>query len=212
MIDRLARAASATPPTPSGAPPTPAGALSDGRASASAQAAQDHLVRIATPVHRRAAAAAAPVSIYDALRASHEIQRALCRQIVRIPGSRPDKRVAVFKSLRLELAAHEAAEERFLYVPMLMHDTGLDPSRHALHEHHQMDEMVEDIQALAPEGEAWMTHVKALAHKVRHHLDEEEHKFFQASGKILSDTQKLTLGRRYLRDHARMLRVLAGKG
>lgn len=211
MTDRLARAATATPPTPPGAPPTPAGALSDGRASASAQAAQDHLVRIATSAPRRAATAA-PVSIYDALRASHEIQRALCRQIVRIPGSRPDKRLAVFKSLKLELAAHEAAEERFLYVPMLMHDTGLDPSRHALHEHHQMDEMVEDIEALAPEGDAWMAHVKALAHKVRHHLDEEEHKFFQASGKILSETQKLTLGRRYLRDHARMLRVLAGKG
>lgn len=203
MTDRLARTATATPPTPPGAPPTPAGALSDGRASASAQAAQDHLARIAAPP---------AVSIYEALRASHEIQRALCRQIVRIPGSRPDKRLAVFKSLKLELAAHEAAEERFLYVPMLMHDTGLDPSRHALHEHHQMDEMVEDIEALAPEGDAWMAHVKALAHKVRHHLDEEEHKFFQASGKILSETQKLTLGRRYLRDHARMLRVLAGKG
>lgn len=179
---------------------TPAGALRDGLASPAALAAQARV--------QRRQQADAP-GIYDALRASHMLQRALCRQITRIPASKPDKRLAVFRSLKLELAAHAAAEERYLYVPMLMDDNGLDPSRHALHEHHQMDEMVEDIAALAADGSAWMDHVKALAHKVRHHLKEEETKFFQASGKILSELQKQQLGRRYLRDHARMLRVLA---
>jgi len=194
----------------------PAGALSDGRASAAAKAAQARLEKLAQPRTRSAgrrtaarSAASASHDIYDALRASHEVQRALCRQIVRIPGSQPDKRLAVFKSLKLELAAHAAAEERYLYVPMLMDDGGLDASRHALHEHHQMDEMVEDLEDLAPEGEAWLEHAKELAHKVRHHLKEEEHKFFQTSGKILTDAQKQRLGRSYLRDHARMLKVLA---
>lgn len=203
MTDRTARTPSTSRRT--GTPPVidaaaPAGALRRGTASRSAQAAQAHLERLSAP---------GTPGLYDALRASHEVQRALCRQIVRIPGSKAEHRLAVFKSLKLELAAHAAAEERYLYVPMLMDDAGLDASRHALHEHHQMDEMVEDIEDLAPDGEAWMDHVKALAHKVRHHLKEEERKFFQVSGKILTDTQKERLGRQYLRDHARMLKVLA---
>ena len=179
---------------------TPAGALRDGQASPAAQAAQKRV--------QRRQQADAP-GIYEALRASHELQRALCRQITRIPASQPDKRLAVFRSLKLELAAHAAAEERYLYVPILMDDRGLDPSRHALHEHHLMDELVEGIEALAADGTAWMDQAKALAHRVRHHLKEEETKFFQASGKILSDAQKQQLGRRYLRDHARMLKLLA---
>ncbi len=184
----------------------PAGALRDGQASAAAQVAQTRLNRLARP--RRIRTGAGP-DIYDALRASHDLQRALCRQLTRLPASRPEKRLAVFRSLKLELAAHAAAEERFLYVPMLMDDAGLDASRHALHEHHEMDEMVEAIGSLAPDGEAWMAHARELAHKVRHHLKEEEHKFFQTSGKILTESQKRLLGGRYLRDHARMLRLLA---
>lgn len=175
----------------------PAGALRDGMASGAAHSALAHLQRLDAP------------SLYDALRASHEVQRALARQLVRVPASQPAKRLAVFKSLKLELAAHAAAEERFLYVPMLMDDAGLVASRHALHEHHEIDELVETIESLAPGGDAWLEQAKALAHQVRHHLKEEEHKFFQTSGKILSDAQKQRSGRGYLRDHARMLRVLA---
>lgn len=192
-------------PSSSNLATVPAGALRDGQASAAAQVAQTRLNRLARP---RGTRAGSGPDIYDALRASHDLQRALCRQLTRLPASRPEKRLAVFRSLKLELAAHAAAEERFLYVPMLMDDAGLDASRHALHEHHEMDEMVETIESLAPDGEAWMAHAKELAHKVRHHLKEEEHKFFQTSGKILKESQKQLLGGRYLRDHARMLKVL----
>ena len=80
-------------------------------------------------------------NIYDALRESHEIQRSLCRRLLRAkPGSQ--ERISIFRELHTELAAHAAAEERFLYAPALMDDAGLDSARHALHEHHQIDELV----------------------------------------------------------------------
>ncbi|MES2858486.1 MAG: hemerythrin domain-containing protein, partial [Pseudomonadota bacterium] len=85
-----------------------------------------------------------PETIYDALRESHELQRSLCRKLVRAkPGTQ--QRISIFKELHTELAAHAAAEERFLYAPVLMDDMGLNSSRHALHEHHEMDELVEDL-------------------------------------------------------------------
>ncbi len=147
-------------------------------------------------------------TIYDALRESHTIQRALFRKLLRSkPGTQ--ERVDLFTEAYRELAAHEAAEERYLYVPMMMHDMGLAASRHALHEHHEMDELVEQLQSLDPSGEAWIKQAKALSHEVHHHLREEEKKFFQVSGKLLSDSQKLQLAGQYRRDYLRMHRLLA---
>lgn len=147
-------------------------------------------------------------TLYDALRESHQIQRSLCRRLLR---SRPGTaaRADLFKQLRVELAAHEAAEERYLYVPMLMDDAGLDASRHALHEHHELDELVEELQVVDKSGRSWMATAKKLSEKVHHHLREEEKKFFQVSGKIIPDAQKTRLARLYRRDYLRMQKRLA---
>lgn len=152
-----------------------------------------------------------PESIYDALRESHEIQRSLLRRLVRSkPGTRG--RIELFAQTRIELEAHEAAEERFLYAPMLMDDKGLSSTRHALHEHHEIDELVEALQGLDPAGEAWIDKARELSHEVHHHLREEEKTFFQVSGKVLSAAQKVSLGKKYRQDHARMKRKLAQAG
>ncbi len=149
--------------------------------------------------------------IYDALRESHERQRSLCRKLLRTQPH-DQRRVDLFRELRIELAAHEAAEERFLYVPMLMDDRGLNSSRHALHEHHEIDELVEKLREGRPGDRGWMNTAKALSKQVHHHLREEESKFFQMSGKILSATQKQRLGRKYLADYHSMHRKLSADG
>ena len=146
-------------------------------------------------------------TIFDALRESHERQRSLCRKLLRSPPH-SERRIALFTELRIELAAHAAAEERFLYVPILMDDRGLNSSRHALHEHHQIDELVEDLQSLDPRHAAWQKTARELSQKVHHHLREEEKKFFQVSGRILTAAKKTQLARQYRRDHARMRREL----
>jgi hypothetical protein len=149
-------------------------------------------------------------TIYDRLRESHERQRGLFRKLLRSkPG--PDRQTH-FTTLRLELAAHAAAEERYLYAVILMQDAGLMSSRHALSEHHEIDEIVEDMQKLDQTGSAWMSKARELSHKVHHHLREEETKFFQVSGKLLSQTSKSRLGRQYEKDYRRMLGVLTPSG
>lgn len=146
-------------------------------------------------------------TVYDALRESHETQRSLCRRLLRSkPGD--SRRAELFRELRIELAAHAAAEERFLYAPILMADAGLDVSRHALHEHHQIDELIETLQKGEPGDRGWLATAKALSHKVHHHLREEETKFFQVSGKILGSREKTALAKKYRRDFARMQKML----
>ena len=56
-------------------------------------------------------------------------------------------------------------------------------------------------------GDAWGKKAGELAHKVRHHLKEEETKFFQVSGKLLTEAQKVKLARQYRTDFDRMKQV-----
>lgn len=147
-------------------------------------------------------------NIYEALRESHTTQRHLCRRLSRMKPDDP-RAQATFEALRIELAAHAAAEERFLYAQILFDDMGLKSSRHALAEHHEIDECVEALEAARNQPDAWPALVRKLSHEVHHHLREEEKKFFQLSGKILSDKQKVGLATRYRRDLNRMRGVVA---
>ncbi|MCY7313470.1 MAG: hemerythrin domain-containing protein [Pseudoxanthomonas sp.] len=106
---------------------------------------------------------------------SHELQRSLCRKLLRSPAH-SERRISRFTALRIELAAHAAAEERFLSVPVLMHDGGLQVSLYAQHEHHQIDELVEDLQTTDHNGRSWMATAKKLSLKVHHDLREGETK------------------------------------
>ena len=85
----------------------------------------------------------------------------------------------------------------------------MKPSRHALHEHHQIDEIIEDMQTLGVSHRGWLGKARKLSEKVHHHLREEEKKFFQVSGKILSAAQKTKLAKQYRKDFARMYKALA---
>ena len=135
-------------------------------------------------------------NIFEALRESHERQRALYNALTETSGDTPERR-ELFDQLKIELAAHALAEERHLYVPLMALDAGVDLSRHAIAEHHEMDEMLEALEETEPSSPAWLPQARKLAEKVEHHLQEEEHRFFQMAGKLLTEKQKTTLAASY---------------
>lgn len=141
--------------------------------------------------------------IFDAIRESHDLQRDLCRKLTASRGDFASRQL-LFLQLKVELMAHAAAEERHLYVQLLMADGGLDVSRHALHEHHEVDELLEDLSVRNKQQAGWIATAKQLSFKVRHHLKEEESKFFQVAGRLLSETTKKQLARKYTREIIRM--------
>lgn len=148
------------------------------------------------------------MNLFELLRQSHALQRRLCTRLMssRIPTGR---RVSAFLQLKLELKAHAAAEERHLYVPLLMKDAGLKSSRHALAEHHELEELCAALSTPAKGDGEWMQTAAELCRRVRHHLKEEESKFFQLAGRELGARQKATLARRYQADLLAMRRKVA---
>ena len=136
------------------------------------------------------------MNIFQALLVSHETQRELAARLL---ASKPasEERQHVFEELKSELAAHETAEERCFYVPLFEFDQSVDLSRHAIAEHHEMDEMVEHLEEVDPHAAEWQECCQKLCDKIEHHLNEEEQKFFPQAGEVLGDDQKQQLALAY---------------
>ena len=144
------------------------------------------------------------MNIFEALRESHDRQRRYADALIQTRGDTPE-RVEAYKRLKSELQAHETAEERHFYMPLMEFDNGVDLSRHAISEHHEMDEMMEALDATEMSSPSWLATAKKLSEKVHHHLKEEEQKFFQMAGKLLDDQQKETLAGEYQKEYKAQL-------
>jgi hypothetical protein len=144
------------------------------------------------------------MNIFEALRESHDRQRSYADALIQTSGDTPE-RTEAYKQLKSELQAHETAEERYFYIPLMEFDNGVDLSRHAISEHHEMDEMMETLDETQMSDPTWLVTAKKLSEKVHHHLKEEEQKFFQMAGKLLDEKQKESLAGQYEKEYKAQL-------
>jgi len=136
------------------------------------------------------------MTIFEALRQEHEIQRDLIDKLIKTEG-KTEERKKIFADLKHELKIHEDAEERHFYIPLMKKDMTQEKARHSVAEHHEMDELVEKLEDTEMDASSWLKIAKDLEHQLIHHLDEEEQEVFQLAGKVLTTTQKTTLAEDY---------------
>ncbi|GAA0812932.1 hemerythrin domain-containing protein [Colwellia sp. D2M02] len=137
------------------------------------------------------------MKIFEALRNDHEKQRALIKLLLDTTGNSA-VRAEYYQQLKVELETHAVAEERYFYAPLMQLDSTIDLSRHGVAEHHQIDKFIAELDALEMSSPQWLLTFKKLAHKVDHHLEEEEQEFFQQAGKAFSEQEKQKLASDYL--------------
>ena len=140
-------------------------------------------------------------NIFEALRADHERQHRLLDALLETTGADGDRR-EVFAELKVELTAHAMFEERHFYVPLMVEDLTQEKARHSVAEHKELDDYVEQLSGYELSAPQWLLTAEKLAHRLRHHLEEEEHEVFQLAGKVLDDTQKVELAAAYESDMA----------
>ena len=136
------------------------------------------------------------MNIFEALRKDHEIQRDLLSTLVETSGD-TKRRDEIFKAVKHELVIHEDAEERFFYIPLIEDDLTQELARHGIAEHHEIDELLAELEEMDYDSSGWLKIAKKLKHEVEHHLEEEEHKIFQMAGKVLTDKLKMSLALEY---------------
>lgn len=104
-----------------------------------------------------------------------------------------------WQELKHELQIHADAEERTFYAPLIHNDMMQEHARHGIAEHHEMDELIEKIDDTDMDSPAWLVYAKQLCEKVEHHLEDEEHSFFQLAGKVFTESQKTDIAKDYLK-------------
>lgn len=137
------------------------------------------------------------MKIDQAIVLDHAIQRDLIEQLLATQGDSEDRR-QLFKQLKQELSIHADAEERHFYVPLIEIDRTQDDARHGIAEHHEIEELVEQVEEAEFDSSSWLKHAKNLADKVLHHLEEEEQDYFPKANEVLSDEQAKEMGDQYL--------------
>jgi hemerythrin-like domain-containing protein len=136
------------------------------------------------------------MTLFEALREDHDTQRTLLGLLVKTHGD-SEGREALFEKVKKALSSHAAAEERALYIPMMEVDMTQEKARHSVAEHHEIDELVEELEDTDFSSPGWLAAAKKLHELVTHHLDEEEQEVFQLAGRALSDDAKTRLADTY---------------
>lgn len=139
------------------------------------------------------------MNIFEAIRKDHDTQRELCRLVTSTSGDSKERK-EMWEKLKHELQIHADAEERTFYSPLIHNDMMQEHARHGIAEHHEMDELMEKVNETDMDSPAWLVYAKQLCEKVEHHLDDEEHSFFQLAGKVFTETQKTSIAKDYLEE------------
>lgn len=124
--------------------------------------------------------------IFDRLKADHDKQRALLDKIEQTHGDTPERK-ALFEEFTFDAKGHAAAEEQALYSTMMRKPDETENARHSVAEHHEIEEMLNDVAAADPATGAWLTKFKSLKHRYLHHIEEEEEEMFPQFAKELDE-------------------------
>ncbi|AQR75005.1 hemerythrin domain-containing protein [Sphingomonas sp. LM7] len=135
----------------------------------------------------------ADARIFEDLKADHDRQRVLLKQVGEDKGAGEPRRGA-FETLRLELQAHAAAEEESLYAKMLADPELREDARHSVSEHKEVDDFLGELLELEFGSPEWDEKFEEMRHRYEHHIDEEEEDMFPAASKRLSDAEEEKLG------------------
>jgi Hemerythrin HHE cation binding domain len=116
-------------------------------------------------------------AIFGTLVDDHDTHRMLLAQLAETNGASAE-RIALFEELTFELKSHAAAEEQALWSTVLRIPEITEDGRHAVAEHKEIDDMLNDLAAADFAGRGWLNKFHTLREKYLHHIKEEEQELF----------------------------------
>ncbi|QFT98828.1 DNA nickase [Roseovarius sp. THAF8] len=135
-------------------------------------------------------------SIYDAIRADHDNHRALMNRIEDTTGDSDDRKSA-WKEFYEDVKSHAAAEEETFYSKLISKTWGQDAARHSVHEHQQLDDIMEELNEGDMASPGWLNRFKTLKHDYEHHMDEEEDEVFARAQEVIPEDEIEGYGERF---------------
>ena len=105
----------------------------------------------------------------------------------------------IFEQIKSELQVHEAIEEEIFYPALKEHPKTKELALEAYEEHHVVDQVIRELEALSPDDETWDAKFSVMEENLKHHINEEEREMFEQAQKVFSDDELEQLGEQMLR-------------
>lgn len=134
--------------------------------------------------------------IYSRIKADHDSHRDLLARIADTSGAADDRKAA-WKALYEDVKSHAAAEEETFYSKLISKTWGQDSARHSVHEHQQIDDLLEELNGMDMASADWMQKFKTLRHDYEHHIDEEEDEVFTRAREVIPEEEIEGYGERF---------------
>lgn len=135
--------------------------------------------------------------IYSAIKSDHDDHRALLETIADTSGASETRKKA-WDEFYHDVKSHAAAEEETFYSKLISKTWGQDAARHSVHEHQQLDDLMEELREMDMSAGAWLEKFKKLKHEYEHHMDEEEDEVFTRAQEVIPDEEIQGYGERFL--------------
>ncbi|WP_425072399.1 hemerythrin domain-containing protein [Sagittula sp. S175] len=136
--------------------------------------------------------------IYSAIKSDHDRHRELLSIIEQTSGA-SDERKKAWDEFYHDVKAHAAAEEETFYSKLISKTWGQDAARHSVHEHQQLDDLMEELNEMDMSSSGWLNKFKTLQHDYLHHVDEEEDEVFTRAKEVIKDSEIKGYGDRFLK-------------
>jgi iron-sulfur cluster repair protein YtfE (RIC family) len=125
------------------------------------------------------------------LKQEHQTAKAEFEKVLQ---ASPKARGGLWEKLSPELEAHEQIEDACLYEPLSREAGGKDPKLAGWRQKHQdevdeVEDLISEIESLAPEAEEWLTKVKEVHGSLEKHIQEEEGEIFPRISKVWDDAR-----------------------
>ncbi len=127
------------------------------------------------------------MTIYQTLKNDHDKVQELIRKLKKGQGANADE--GTFESLKMEILLHAKAEEKVFYSSLREHRESQDLVRHAVGEHRQVEQMLEEMSEIDTQSEQFQASLEELRSSIEDHVEEEEGEIFEIARKLISDEE-----------------------
>jgi hemerythrin-like domain-containing protein len=128
------------------------------------------------------------------LEADHRKVKALLAELESTTERGVKIRTELFATIKGELTLHEVVEEEIFYPALKSHPKARDIVLEASEEHHVVDLLMGELEALDVSDETWGAKAIVMKENIEHHIEEEEGEMFTQARRVFDRKELDDLG------------------
>jgi predicted DNA-binding protein len=128
------------------------------------------------------------------LKTDHDTVKKLLEELDSTTERGVKRRTELFATIKAELTVHEIIEEEIFYPALKAHPKAKDIVLEGYEEHHVVDLLMGELDALDVSDEAWGAKATVMKENIEHHIEEEEGEMFRQARAVFDKDELTALG------------------